>query len=74
MFNEDVLDFHHIKEQLQQHCSSTIAKELFCILNLWRMLKLFKRTLMKRRKPCVLPIQSETLIQLRLHEIFNESC
>ena len=28
MFNEDVLDFHHIKEQLKQHCSSTIAKEL----------------------------------------------
>ena len=28
LFNEDVLDFHHIKEQLQQHCSSTIAKEL----------------------------------------------
>ncbi|MDU3961808.1 MAG: Smr/MutS family protein [Veillonella sp.] len=28
LFNEDVLDFHHIKEQLQQYCSSTIAKEL----------------------------------------------
>ena len=28
LFNEDVLDFHHIKEQLQQHCSSAIAKEL----------------------------------------------
>lgn len=28
LFNEDVLDFHHIKEQLQQHCCSTIAKEL----------------------------------------------
>ena len=28
LFNEDVLDFHHIKEQLKQHCSSTIAKEL----------------------------------------------
>ena len=28
LFNEDVLDFHHIKEQLQQHCSSSIAKEL----------------------------------------------
>ena len=47
LFNEDVLDFHHIKEQLQQHCSSTIAKEL-------AMRKPFKRTLMKRQKPCVL--------------------
>lgn len=28
MFNEDVLDFIKIKEELAHHCGSTIAKEM----------------------------------------------
>lgn len=27
MFSEDILDFSHIKQALQAHCSSTLAKE-----------------------------------------------
>ena len=54
LFNEDVLDFHHIKEQLQQHCSSTIAKELAMNIEPMTDVKPFTRTLMKRQKPCVL--------------------